>query len=114
MAAARESKPHLLIYTNILSDVAIGQGPGAAAPKKERDMIAALIIFGMGIGFCLSAALCVIYFKIQDAREEEEREIREARERRMALRQKMNEPREPLSQCIMDQAQKGLKRRDEG
>lgn len=77
-------------------------------------MTGAILITGILIGMVCTVALIKAILKIEEAREEEVRERLEARQRQLLMRQKMNEPREPLSQCIMDQAQKGLKRRDEG
>ena len=69
---------------------------------------------GMACGIFFTIGLYLILDKVSEMREEEEREIREAKMRQRKLREQMNAPREPLSQAIMDQAQKGLKRRDEG
>lgn len=76
-------------------------------------MTGAILITGILIGMISTVALIKAILKIEEAREEEVRERLEARQRQLRMRQKMNEPREPLSQCIMDQAQKGLQRRKE-
>lgn len=65
-------------------------------------------------GMLLTLAIITIIDKIEQAREEEARERYEARQRQLRLRQKMNEPREPMSQKIMEEARKGLQRREEG
>lgn len=76
-------------------------------------MTGAILITGILIGMISTVALIKAILKIEEAREEEVRERLEARQRQLRMRQKMNEPRDPMTQAIMDQAQKGLREREE-
>lgn len=77
-------------------------------------MTGAILITGILIGMISTVALIKAILKIEEAREEEVRERLEARQRQLLMRQKMNEPREPQEQAIIEQTRKELQERAEG
>lgn len=70
-------------------------------------------MIGASFGMVVTLGIYTAYDKIEQAREEEARERHEARQRRIKLRQDMNRPRDPQEQNIIEQARRGLQRRDE-
>lgn len=77
-------------------------------------MTGAILITGILIGIVCTVALIKAILKIEEAREEEVRERLEARRRQLRMRQKMNEPREPQEQAIIEQTRLELQKRAEG
>lgn len=77
-------------------------------------MTGAILITGILIGMISTIALIKAILKIEEAREDEVRERYEARQRQLRMRQKMNEPREPQEQAIIEQTRKELQERAEG
>ena len=77
-------------------------------------MGAVLIIIGMVIGVFAAVTVVMAYTAIETAREEEARERYAAKQRQKKLREDLNRPRDLEEQRIIDEAMKGIKRRDEG
>lgn len=61
----------------------------------------------------LTLGIILIYNHIAEKRDEAYRQRYEERQRQIKLKQKMNERRDTMTQNIMEQARKGLQRRDE-
>lgn len=74
----------------------------------------AFTLTGMFLGMLLTLGIILIYNHIAEKRDEAYRQRYEERQRQIKLKQKMNETRDTMTQNIMEQARKGLQRRDEG